>query len=391
MIRLRKMGMENLTFEIGPIRPPSEASSLLLRVTRNCTWNKCLFCHIYKGKRFERRSVEEVKKDIEAARRIADEIRSLSWRLGYGGDVAREVLQYVFSSPRYDEHFRSIALWLYFGGKNVFFQDANSLVMKTSDLVEILRFLKERFPQVERVTSYARSRTAAKGKSLQELKELREAGLTRLHIGLESGWDFLLQYMKKGVTAKEHVEGGRKVVEAGIELSEYVILGLGGKRWWREHATETAKVLNEINPHFIRIRTLMVLPQMPLYRKIEEGDFVLQSEEEMIVEERLLIEGLDGITSTFLSDHILNLLGELEGRLPEDKEKMLATIDRFLSLPKEEKLNYCLGRRAGIYETMEDMKDPYLYNKVKVLMEEIRQRDPDGVEKAIFRLKENFL
>ena len=383
--------MENLTFEIGPIRPPSEASSLLLRVTRNCPWNRCLFCHIYKGKRFERRSVEEVKKDIEAARRIADEIKSLSWRLGYGGDMAREVLQYVFSSPSYDEHFRSVALWLYFGGKSVFFQDANSLVMKTSDLVEILRFLKEKFPQVERVTSYARSRTAAKGKSLEELKELREAGLSRLHIGLESGWDFLLEYMKKGVTAKEHVEGGRKVVEAGIELSEYVILGLGGKRWWKEHAIETAKVLNEINPHFIRIRTLMVLPQMPLYRKMEEGDFVLQSEEEMIVEERLLIEGLDGITSTFLSDHILNLLGELEGKFPEEKAKLLAIIDRFLSLPKEEKLNYCLGRRAGIYETMEDMKDPYLHNKVKALMEEIRQRDPDGVEKAIFRLKENFL
>jgi len=383
--------MENLTFEIGPIRPPSEASSLLLRVTRNCPWNRCLFCHIYKGKRFERRSVEEVKKDIEAARRIADEIKSLSWRLGYGGDVAQEVLQYVFSSPSYDEHFRSVALWLYFGGKSVFFQDANSLVMKTSDLVEILRFLKEKFPQVERVTSYARSRTAAKGKSLEELKELREAGLSRLHIGLESGWDFLLEYMKKGVTAKEHVEGGRKVVEAGIELSEYVILGLGGKRWWKEHAIETAKVLNEINPHFIRIRTLMVLPQMPLYRKMEEGDFVLQSEEEMIVEERLLIEGLDGITSTFLSDHILNLLGELEGKFPEEKAKLLAIIDRFLSLPKEEKLNYCLGRRAGIYETMEDMKDPYLHNKVKALMEEIRQRDPDGVEKAIFRLKENFL
>ena len=383
--------MENLTFEIGPIRPPSEASSLLLRVTRNCPWNRCLFCHIYKGKRFERRSVEEVKKDIEAARRIADEIKSLSWRLGYGGDVAREVLQYVFSSPSHDEHFRSVALWLYFGGKSVFFQDANSLVMKTSDLVEILRFLKEKFPQVERVTSYARSRTAAKGKSLEELKELREAGLSRLHIGLESGWDFLLEYMKKGVTAKEHVEGGRKVVEAGIELSEYVILGLGGKRWWKEHAIETAKVLNEINPHFIRIRTLMVLPQMPLYRKMEEGDFVLQSEEEMIVEERLLIEGLDGITSTFLSDHILNLLGELEGKFPEEKAKLLAIIDRFLSLPKEEKLNYCLGRRAGIYETMEDMKDPYLHTKVKALMEEIRQRDPDGVEKAIFRLKENFL
>lgn len=380
---------KRFSFEIGPIRPPSEAYSLLLRLTRNCPWNKCLFCHIYKGRRFERRSVEEVKADIEAVWNISQELKSLSWRLGCGGDITQELVQHVFSRPQYDECFRMVALWLYLGGKSVFLQDANSLVMRTEDLASILRFLKEKFPQIERITSYARSRTVAKTKTVEELKELREAGLTRLHLGLETGWDFLLEYMKKGVTAAQHIEAGQKIMASGIELSEYVILGLGGRRWWREHASETARVLNQINPHFIRIRTLMVLPQMPLYEKIQKGEFELQSEEEMIVEERLLIENLEA-KSYFTSDHILNLLGELEGQLPEEKERLLGIIDRFLSLPKEEKLNFCVGRRAGIYQQMDDMADPYLYQKVETLKEQLR-RHPEGVEGAIFRMKEAFL
>ncbi len=386
------METEKPNFEQGPIRPPSEAYSLLIRVTRNCTWNKCAFCHIYKGKRFEKRSVHEVKADIQAAKDIADEIKALSWRSGYAGEVTREVVEAIFRQPRqYNEQFRSIALWLYFGGKNVFLQDANSIVLKTSELVEILKFLKNKFPQVERVTSYGRSRTIARRKSVEELKELKEAGLTRLHVGLESGWDFLLQYMNKGVTAAEHIEAGAKVMESGIELSEYVILGLGGRRWWRQHAQQTAKVLNQISPHFIRLRSLKVLPQMPLQRRIDEGEFILQTEEEMIVEERLLIEGLNGINSTFLSDHILNLLMEVEGKLPEEKEKMLKIIDAFLALPPEEKLNFRLGKRAGIYNSMQDMSDPSLHRQVEELMQRLEAEAPGGVEGAISKIKETFL
>jgi len=379
-------------FEQGPIRPPSEAYSLLLRLTRNCTWNKCAFCHIYKGRKFEKRSVQECKDDIQAAKDIADEIKAFSWRFGYGGDVTREVVEAVFSRPElYDEYFRSIALWLYFGAKNVFLQDANSVVLSNSELVEILRFLQEKFPQVERVTSYARSSTIAKRKTVDDLKELRKAGLTRLHVGLETGYDFLLEYMHKGVTAAEHVEAGKRIVESGIELSEYVILGLGGKKWWREHAVETAKVLNLINPHFIRLRSLKVLPEMPLQKEIDEGDFALQTEEEMIVEERLLIENLNGIDSTFMSDHILNLLMEIEGQLPDEKAKMLETIDAFLSLPPDEKINFRLGKRAGVYGSLRDMSDPRLHRQVEVLRQRIEQETPGGVEAAISKIKETFL
>ena len=383
---------EKLDFEQGPIRPPSEANSLLIRVTRNCTWNKCAFCLTYKGERFEKRSIQDVKADIEAAHAVAGEIKALSWRAGYGGEVTKEVVESIFHSPRlYHEHFRSIALWLYFGGKHVFLQDANSITVKTSELVEMLTFIKEKFPEVDRITSYGRAKTIAQGKSVEELRELKQAGLTRLHLGLESGWDFLLEYMNKGVTAAEHIEAGRKVMESGIELSEYVILGLGGRQWWQEHALETAMVLNQINPHFIRLRSLKVLPKMPLQRKIDEGAFILQTEEEMIVEERLLIESFNGITGTFLSDHILNLLAEVEGKLPEDKERMLQIIDNFLALPAEEKLNFRLGKRAGIYQTMADMSKPALHRQVAELIVKLEAETPGGVEGAISRIKETYL
>lgn len=386
------MEKDRAGFEQGPIRPPSEAYSLLIRTTRNCTWNKCAFCHIYKGTKFEKRSVQEVKADIQAAKDIADEIKALSWKAGYGGDVTKSVAEAIFRQPElYDEYFRSIVLWLYSGGKHVFFQDANSIVLKTSELIEILRFLADKFPHVERVTSYARSSTIAKRKSIEELKALNEAGLTRLHVGLESGSDFVLEYMNKGVSAAEHIEAGRKVMESGIELSEYVVLGLGGRRWWREHAKETAKVLNQISPHFIRMRTLKVLPQMPLQRKIDEGDFVLQSEVEVIVEEKLLIESLNGINSTILSDHILNLLMEVEGKLPEAKEKMLKIIDSFLALTPEAKLNFRLGKRAGIYNTMEDISNPLLHQRVEELIEKLEAEVAGGVETAISDIKKTFL
>jgi len=381
-----------LSFEQGPIRPPSEAYSLLIRVTRNCTWNKCAFCLTYKGERFAKRPIAEVKGDIEAAKEIADEIKALSWRAGHGGEVPRKLVEGIFQSPRlYNEHFRSIALWLYFGGEHVFLQDANSITLKTPELVEILTFLKKQFPQVERVTSYGRSKTIATGKSVDELKELKRAGLTRLHIGLESGSDYLLAYMNKGVTAAEHIEAGCKVMESGIELSEYVILGLGGKKWWKEHAVETAQVLNQINPHFIRLRSLKVLPGMALQEKVAEGEFVLQTEEEMIAEERLLIEGLGGITSTFMSDHILNLLSEVEGAFPDGKEHMLGIIDVFLALTPEERLNFRLGKRAGIYQTLHDMSDPRLHRQVAELITRLETEAPGGVEESIARITETYL
>ena len=141
-------------------------------------------------------------------------------------------------------------------------------MVKTPDLIEILNYLKTQFPFITRITSYGRARTLAK-KTVAELRELRQAGLTRIHIGMETGYDPLLELMKKGVTAQEQIQAGRNVVAAGISLCEYVMPGLGGTRWWREHAVETAKVLNQINPGYIRFRTLYVRQDMPLHQRVE--------------------------------------------------------------------------------------------------------------------------
>jgi radical SAM superfamily enzyme YgiQ (UPF0313 family) len=380
-----------LHFEQGPIRPPSEAYSLLLRVTRNCPWNRCEFCHTYKGQKFSVRSVEEVKRDIDVAQEIVSEVKALSWQRGFGGEIAAPLVNLIIQNPQhYPDGFRSVILWLYMGGKNVFLQDGNNLILKADDLVEILRYLKETFPSIDRITSYARAKTVSK-KTVEELRDLYRAGLSRIHIGLETGYDPLLQYMKKGVTAQEHIDAGRKVKESGISLSEYVILGLGGKGMWKEHAIETAKVLGQINPDFIRVRTLKVLKTMPLYQKIERGEFALLSDDEIVVEERLLIENLEGITSTFVSDHILNLLEEVEGKFPEEKEKMLALIDRYLVLSPEEKTNFRLGRRAGIYRSLDDLSNPELEDQVEHALRRIELERPGGFEKILSDLMESFI
>ncbi len=383
--------MTTLQFEQGPIRPPSEAYSLLLRVTRNCPWNRCEFCHTYKKEKFSLRSVDEVRADIDVIQEIVSEIKSLSWRYGFGGEIAASLVNLILEDPTHQEDgFRSVALWLYEGGKNVFLQDGDNLSLKTGQLVGILEYLKKSFSSVERITTYARAKTVSR-KGIEELRELKRAGLSRIHIGLESGCDLLLQDMKKGVTAGEHVEAGKKVKESGISLSEYVILGLGGKRMWREHALETAKILNQINPDFIRVRTLKVLKTMPLYRKIEEGEFVPSNDDEIVEEERLLVQHLEGITSTFVSDHILNLLQEVEGKLPEEKEEMLKAIGRYLALSNDEKNNFRLGRRIGIYQSVEDLSNPTLRNQVDRVLYQIESERPGGIEKALSDIMESFI
>ena len=383
---------KNHSFEVGPIRPPSEARSLLIRVTRNCPWNKCAFCGVYGSEKFEIRTVEDVKKNILAMEEIADEIRALSWKLGEGGQVGTATAMQVFENAGdYDECRRSVAAWLHYGGESVFLQDANSLVMKTGDLVEILRFICETFSSVRRITSYCRSKTAAK-KTVEEFRQLHEAGLSRIHIGMETGYDPLLDFIRKGVTAAEQIEGGRRIVAAGISLSEYIMPGLGGVRWTKEHAYETARVLNQINPNFIRLRSLLVRPETPLYTLMKQGEFEPLSDEGMVKEIRLFIEHLEGIESTVVSDHILNLLEDVEGKLPGDKEKMLGVIDRYLELPEKERLIFRLGRRRGIYRKIDDLyENGVLYERLQRVVEHYLAADPGEMDRDLDGIRQNFI
>jgi biotin synthase-like enzyme len=375
------------SLELGPIRPPSEARSLLIRITRNCPWNRCKFCHIYKGKKFELRPVEEIKQDILAIKAIQDKIKETAWKAGYG-DRIEEAAATILNNPPNETYF-NVALWLYYGGTSAFLQDANTLIMRTAELVEVIKFLKKTLPSISRVTSYGRSKTAAK-KKLEELKQLHKAGLSRLHIGLESGYDPLLEYMDKGVTAADHIKGGRNIVESGISLCEYVLLGLGGDKMWQEHATETAKVLNQIDPEFIRLRTLTIKAGMPLYDEVKKGNFVRATDEKILDEEKLLIQNLD-CQSYLISDHITNLLQEIEGKLPQDKERMLNTIARFQALPAEERINFRVGRRVGIYTYLDDLNDGRKHDTVDYAIKQLSDNGRQVDDEAIYSLMERFI
>jgi len=379
-------------FEQGPIRPPNEARSLLLRLTRNCPWNQCLFCPIYKKRKFSLRTVEEIKTDIQTIRNIADDIKAISWKMGQGGVVNDAIISYIFNNFHNSGNYSIVATWLYYGTCACFLQDADNLIMKTDELAEVLKFLREKFPEITRVTTYSRSRTVIK-KSPDDLKRIRESGLDRIHIGLETGYDPLLKFMKKGVTANQHIEAGKNVIEAGMELSEYVMPGLGGQEMWREHALETARVLNQINPHFIRLRSLRIPGRIPLYEKLKDGSFTMQSDDMAVEEIRLFIETLEGIGSRIKSDHIMNLLEEISGKLPEDKDKMLNVIAKYQELSDSEKLIFRIGRRGGVYHSTDDLKrSPSTYQKIRDLIQELESKEGiEGVEKFITDMVDRYI
>lgn len=381
-----------LSFEQGPIRPPNEARSLLLRITRNCPWNQCLFCPVYKGQKLSLRTVEEIKKDIQTARDIADDIKALSWRLGMSGMITNPIISHIISNNNYSYSYKSIALWLYYGTGACFLQDADNFIIKTKDFVDILRFLREKFPDLRRVTTYSRSRTISR-KSLTEMKEIREAGLDRVHIGLESGYDPLLKFIKKGVTASQHIDAGKKVIEAGMSLSEYIMPGLGGEAMWKEHALETARVLGKINPHYIRLRSLRVPNHTLLYQKVKNGEFKMLTDDQVVEEIKLFIESLDNsITSTITSDHIMNLLEEVKGKLPEEKKNMLNVIKKYQDLPETDRIVYRIGRRGGAYSSPDDLyRDQTTYDKIKRLASELSSKGPNETERFIEEMADQYI
>jgi len=341
--------------EVGPIRPPSEAQSLMLRLTRNCPWNRCKFCGLYKGTKFSSRSVDHIMKDIDTIREIIDDLQQDP----DGGHVSSS-LRPRAGRPEFDQQAQGLAMhWMQHGMESIFLQDANTLFLKPDQLVEILDHLRRSFPQVERITSYARSQTIARIED-DDMARLAEAGLNRIHIGMESGSNEVLDFVKKGADKETHVLAGQKVKRAGIQLSEYYMPGLGGVGLSRENALETADALNRIDPDFIRIRTLAVPEQVELFKDVQSGAFTPLDDVQAVEELLLMIDHLDGITSTIKSDHILNLFQEVEGDLPGDVEAMTAPIREFLAMSPEDQVFYRVGRRTGIFNRLEDRNDPEL-------------------------------
>lgn len=375
-------------FEQGPIRPPSEAYSLLVRVTRNCPWNRCTFCPVYKGTKFSIRPVEHVKADIDSVHKYIEALRQTADASGY---IHRAEISQMAENiePGDSQAFMAALNWFAGGMRSVFLQDANSLIIKPADLVEILKHLKMRFPRVERITSYARSHTLARMKS-SDLEALRDAGLNRLHIGLESGSDQVLKMVNKGATKETHIQAGRKVKRAGIELSEYYMPGLGGRALSEENALETADALNQINPDFIRLRHLAIPDSAPLSESYEAGRFDKCSDVMVADEILTFIKGLEGITSVVKSDHILNLFGDLEGTLPRDKERMTTILRTFLAMSPERQHLYLIGRRLGIFFCLSDMQEPHKLTKAEQAYRELGVT-PANVDEITTRLAKRFI
>ena len=331
---------ERYHFETGIYRPPSEGGSysLLVRFTRNCPWNRCEFCAMYKTEKFELRSVDEIKQDIDAIATLCDDLKGGQ----PDGTVSRETLVALIGrNPELNYHqgFAMVYHWLLSGAKTAFVQDANSLIMPTDPLVEVLSHLRKTFPTIVRVTSYARAKTLAQKKP-EELVAIRRAGLDRLHIGLETGDDDLLKKVKKGVTSEGQIKGGRKAMEAGFQVSEYWMPGLGGRDMWEHHAVNTARVLNAINPHYIRSRPFYTIPGTPMHEAAQLGNLQLLTPSEQLLELKRMVEALD-VTSRVCFDHAGNYWRDRHGNLlfthsyegykfPEEKQKVLNRIEEGL-------------------------------------------------------------
>jgi len=286
--------------------------------------------------------VEDVKKDIQAAKAISEEIKRVSWQLGYAGEINNTVVTTIVRSDPMlgsSHSFVTVFNWLASGARTAFLQDADTLIMRTPELVEVIKYLRETFPSLERVTSYARAKTIFK-KSLQDLKDIRAAGLTRVHVGLETGDDELLEYVDKGVTAEQQIIAGKKAKEAGFQLSEYVMPGLGGRARSEQHAKNTARVLTEINPDYIRLRPFVPRPGTPLFDDYQNGNLELTSPHERLAELKTMMENLH-VTSRVCFDHLMNAWRNQSGGLlftqdyegykfPEEKEKVLELIEEGL-------------------------------------------------------------
>lgn len=277
----------------GPIyRPPSEADSLLIQATAGCPHNKCAFCMVYKkGPPYRVRPVAEIKRDLDEAREH------------YGPEV-----------------------------QALFFPAGNTIAMPTDELAAICVHARALFPRLRRITVYGSSQYIHQ-KGVADLINLREAGLTRIHVGLETGDDVVLRRIKKGTNAQEQIEAGLWVRESGIELSEYVMIGIGGRERTREHALNTAKALNAINPDFIRIRTFLPKIDTLLLHQIRKGRFQVLSPHEALWETREIIRSLD-VASQIASDHYTNY-ADVHGTMPRDKNRMLATLEEALNMDEK--------------------------------------------------------
>lgn len=331
------------TFRIGPIRPPSEAESLLLQVTNGCTWNKCKFCQLYRHTKFKAYSADSIKADIDNMVYQAQIVEQ--YRNGDGTwDIDGINAELMKGTEDERQCLYMMANWIIDGAENVFLQDGNTTALSSGRLSDVLIYLRQAFPSIRRITSYGRAENLSKV-SAEEFAELKKAGLDRIHSGFETGSDAVLKKINKGVTQQQEITAGKNVKAGGIELSVYFMPGAGGKELTRENAEETAYVINEVDPDFLRIRTAAVKPGTELYDDFRRGEFTLCSDDEKLIELRTVIEKAEGVDTRLVSDHMINLLQDVEGSLRNEKSRMLGLIDGYFAMSERERRMYQAARR----------------------------------------------
>lgn len=352
--------------EVGPIRPPSESGSFLVRLNRNCPWNKCLFCPVYKNKRFSIRPLEDIRNEIKSLASLKDFLKKQLKIMSFV-ELNNNLSKLIDKNACTDA--RRILHWLYHKEYTVFLQDADPLLRKKEEIFDFLKFLKSHFPEVTRITAYARAKTINRFSS-EELKGLHAAGLNRIHMGLESGSDEVLKLVCKGLNSRDIIEASRLLKVSNIEVSLYIIPGLGGVKFSKEHVEGTIETINKAMPDFVRIRSLGLMEYMPLYKLYKDGTFKIIGEEDMVKEIKDIISGIN-VNLQIYSDHNLNLLMELNGKLPDNKDKMINTIDHFLSLSEKEKILFILSRRFNrVFELNEFFSfpiDDFVYEQYESL------------------------
>lgn len=327
---------------------------------------------LYKTKKFHTRTVEKIKKDIDVMAYYRDKIQNHQ----LNGNLDIVAIQKEFdqlSTQNEKECYYMVFHWLTEGNSHsIFLQDANTLVLKTEWLMEILKYIRQKLPEIQRVTSYGRADTLSRI-TQEQFYQLKAAGLDRIHSGFETGSDEVLELIGKGSTQKQQIEGGKKVKQAGIELSIYFMPGAGGKVYSQKNAIETANVINAINPDFVRLRTFVVKAGSLMEDLVKAGKFIECSDIEKLQEIKMMLEHIQNCSGYLASDHIINLLQNVNGYLDKDLPAMLEYINSFFALPRETQRKYQIARRMGFAGDW-TMMDGLNYQNI----ENIEKNIPDG-------------
>lgn len=336
--------------QIQKLSMPIENASIPLSFSKGCTWNKCTFCSNCNDTSFQKLDPETVVESTLPYYNVAKEIVEKT------SDNPKKIKRELNRVP--SGHLKGVRIfcdWINDGSEYVFIQDKDMFAYSTDEILSIIEKIKMTYPSVKYIEAYTRVDSIL-SVSEEDLQKLKVAGLEHLHIGFESGSDFVLKKIKKGFTKQNAIDAGKKLNDVGITFSAYIMLGIGGQELSYEHCEETVALLDEISPEYIRIRSTILKENTELYDEYVASEFSQSTEDEKLMELAFIIENCKAYETELRSNHLVNLLAAVNGRLGENSEKMLKIIDEYLELTEDEKRMYQLARRDGLVNGISDLQ-----------------------------------